>query len=93
MGKMLHFSSIMCWLHQGKGMGSPVLYHYITGSNLAQEFNPKLSEISGSLITGNQYSGAQKRTNKIVRENIELLFWKCTEFSFQRNKGRNYFKV
>lgn len=56
MGKMLHFSSVMCWLHQGKGMGSPVLYHYITGSNLAQEFNPKLSEISGSdsLIIGNQ---------------------------------------
>lgn len=79
---MLHFCSIMCWLHQGKGMGSPVLYHYITGSNLAQEFNPKLSEISGSLITRNQYSGTppkknhQKKQNppEIVRENIELLF-------------------
>lgn len=98
MGKMLCFSSIMCWLHRGKGMGSPVLCRYITGSNLTQEFNPKLSKISESLISGNQYSGTHTHTQKeqieiVWAKNIELSFWMCSEFSFQWNKGRNYLKV
>lgn len=38
-----------------------------------------------------RYTG-KKEQIEIVSKNIELLFWKCSEFSFQRNKGRNYLK-